>query len=451
MHKIKKLLPLYFLLLFYTTGLFAQTDNKAYGRDTGTYTPSHENLKTREWFANAKFGMFIHWGLFSLLGGGEWVMYGRKITVKDYTRLEQFFNPVDFDAHTWVSLAKNAGMKYITLVTRHHDGFSLWDTKYSNFNIMNTPYKKDIVKQIADECHKQGIKLAFYYSLLDWHRDDYSWWTGTGEKNTGRTVKGKWEDYIQFMKNQLTELLTNYGEVTDIWFDGYWNQLIKEGVKGNDSTFVDWHMKEIYELIHKLQPACMVGNNHHLAPLPGEDFQMFESHVPGEGHDEISRLPLESCNSVGDAWGFNISDKYKTHTELIALLVKSAAPGGNLLLNIGPMPNGAIQPEYTERLLWMGNWLKTYGESIYNTKGGYIGLQKWGCITQTNGKVFVHVLKQNGASIKLEAFPFKKIIRAYLLKDNSLVNASLKNEVVEIPDQSPTDEDPDQVVVLEIK
>src|SRR6201996_9772757 len=172
---------------------------------TATYTPSPQNEKAREWFTDAKFGLFIHWGPFSVPGDGEWVMNNRKITVKNYTRLEHFFNPIDFNAQQWVSLAKQGGMKYITLITRHHDGFSMWETKYSDFNIMHTPYKHDIVRMLADECHKQGIKLFLYYSLLDWRRDDYQYWTGRTGQGTGRTVHGDWNQYIQFMKNQLTE------------------------------------------------------------------------------------------------------------------------------------------------------------------------------------------------------------------------------------------------------
>ncbi len=199
------------------------------------YSPSPENIAARNDFQDAKFGLFIHWGPFSILGDGEWVMNNENITVKNYTRLMNFFNPVEFDAHQWVSMAKNAGMKYITLITRHHDGFSMWDTKYSDFNIMNTPYKKDIVKMMTDECHKQNIKLFLYYSLLDWRRNDYSWWTGRTGRGTGRTMHGNWNDYIAFMKNQLTELLTNYSEIEGIWFDGYWDQTAAEGAKDRSS------------------------------------------------------------------------------------------------------------------------------------------------------------------------------------------------------------------------
>ena len=179
-----------------------------------TYSPSSANIQARSEFQDAKFGLFIHWGVFSILGDAEWVMQNENIRIQDYTHLMHFFNPTQFDAHEWVSMAKNAGMKYITLITRHHDGFSMWNTKYSDFNIMNTPYKKDVVKMIADECHKQNMKLFLYYSLLDWRRNDYSWWTGRTGQGTGRTIHGDWNDYISFMKNQLTELLSNMEKLT---------------------------------------------------------------------------------------------------------------------------------------------------------------------------------------------------------------------------------------------
>lgn len=424
-----------------------------------SYVPSPQNEKAREWFTNAKFGLFIHWGPFSIPGDGEWVMNNRNITVKNYTRLEKFFNPIDFDAHTWVSLAKAAGMKYITLITRHHDGFSMWNTRYSAFNIMHTPYKKDIVKLMADECHHQGIKLFLYYSLLDWRRDDYSYWTGRTGHGTGRTVHGKWEDYIQFMKNQLTELLTHYGEIGGIWFDGYWDQMAGESKdrKEND-VWVDWHIRELYDLIHHLQPQCLIGNNHHMTPLPGEDFQMFEQDVPGENTNglsfqKISALPLETCATINNSWGFNLTDTtYKTPAQLVGLLVKSAGNGGNLLLNIGPMPNGEIQPEFVDRLHWMGNWLAKYGESIDHTSGGYIRPQKWGCLTQAGGKTFVHVLQPGVGTIRLEQFPYKKIGKAWLLKNGSTVSITLSSDgTLEFSAPSPTTDDPDAVVVLEVR
>lgn len=387
------------------------------------YSPTKKNLEAREWFRNAGFGMFIHWGLYSLPGAGEWVMNNRNITVANYSRLADFFNPVDFDAKEWVGLAKKAGMRYITLVTRHHDGFSMWDTKFSDFNIMHTPYKKDIVKLLAEECHKQGIKLFFYYSLLDWRRNDYSYWTGNTGKGTGRTAKGSWPDYIQFMKNQLTELLTNYGEIGGIWFDGYWDQL-DNADHDQPTSRVDWHFREIYDLIHRLQPQCLVGNNHHITPLPGEDFQMFEKDLPGNnttgfGGASVSQLPLETCETMNNSWGFNITDdNYKSVKQLVHYLVRSAGQDANFLLNIGPMPNGKIQPEFTDTLTAIGQWMTAHGESIYGTRGNLVPPQNWGVVTRKNKTIFVHILNKpaNGLSVFIPGLT-QKIVSASAMKD----------------------------------
>ena len=382
----------YLLIFFFVFAAYSNTSAQP-------YSPTSENLRAREWFSNARFGLFIHWGPFSIPGEGEWVMNNRNISVKDYTRLMNFFNPIEFNAAQWVSTAKNAGMNYITLITRHHDGFSMWDTKFSDFNIMNSPYHRDIVRLLADECHKQGIKLFLYYSLLDWRRDDYSYWTGNTGHGTGRTLHGNWDNYIQFMKNQLTELLTNYGEIAGIWFDGYWDQLDNSN-HDNPTPRVNWHFREIYDLIHKLQPQCLVGNNHHITPLPGEDFQMFEKDLPGGnttgfGGASVSPLPLETCETINNSWGFNITDdKYKSLKQLIDYLVKAAGYNANFLLNIGPMPNGEIQTEFIDRLKGVGNWLQKYGESIYGARGNIIPPQDWGVVTAKNKFLFAHILKR---------------------------------------------------------
>jgi alpha-L-fucosidase len=419
------------------------------------YTPAASNLKQREWFNDARFGLFIHWGPFSIPGSGEWVMNERKLNVHNYTNLKDFFNPVAFNAEQWVSMAKHAGMKYITLITRHHDGFSMWDTKYSDFNIMNTPYKKDIVKMMADECHKQGIKLYLYYSLLDWRREDYPHETGRTGQNSGRTGKGDYASYLQFMKNQLTELLSNYGEIGGIWFDGHWDQTEPEGSKDRTSR-IDWKYNEIYGLIHKLQPQCMIGNNHHLTPFAGEDFQMFERDLPGENKSGLSfqkaseKLPLETCETISNSWGYNLSDTYyKSNKELVHMLVKAASLGSNLLLNIGPMPSGKIQPEFQDRLAGLGDWLKVYGESIYGTKAGFIKPQTWGSITQNGNKIYIHIVDGKTTALDLENVPVKKIKKAYLLKDKSEVNFTFKKSKLSIA-TVPNAGEPDQVIVLEI-
>lgn len=365
---------------------------------TQTYTPTVENLAARKEFQDARFGMFIHWGASSVLGAGEWVMNNRNIKVKDYTRLQQIFNPQQFNAAEWVATAKNAGMKYIVFITRHHDGFSNWDTKYSDWKITNTPYGKDVLKLLSDECKKQNMKLGLYYSTLDWYRSDYPYETGRTGKGTGRTEKSNYAAYLQFMKNQLTELLTNYGEIMSIWFDGHWDQTNPEG-HADMTSRIDWRYAEIYSLIHRLQPQCLIGNNHHLEPLQGEDFQMFEKDLPGQNKTGLSfqaaseSLPLETCETINGSWGYNITDNnYKTVKDLVHYLVNAAGLNTNFLLNVGPMPNGKIQTEFIDTLKAIGSWLAINGEAIYGTRGNVIEAQEWGTVTAKNKTRYVHIL-----------------------------------------------------------
>ena len=382
------------------------------------YFPSKENLEARKWFEEAKFGLFIHWGVYSVLGDGEWVMNNQNISIKEYERLPSFFNPIAFNADEWVKMAKEAGMKYITITSRHHDGFSMFDSAASNYNIVDkTPYGKDVLKMLSDACRKEGIKLFFYYSQLDWYRDDYFPRGRTGNGISGRG-EGDWNDYIDFMKAQLTELLTNYGEIGGIWFDGQWDQHEWDG-KRFGKLKADFKLKEVYELIHKLQPQALIGSNHHLAPNPGEDFQMFEKDLPGKGTkdfatsaDDIGNLPLEVCETINGSWGFNLKDrKHKSEKELIQYLVKAAGYGSNLLLNVGPMPNGKIQEEHIESLKKMGKWVKENGITIYNTKRGPIAPSDEIASTQNGNIIYIHILDNKKLEYNIEGFnsKFKKI------------------------------------------
>ncbi|HSC55350.1 MAG TPA: alpha-L-fucosidase [Phnomibacter sp.] len=388
-----------------------------------TYTPAPANLAARKEFQDDKFGMFIHWGASSVLGNGEWVMTNRNIKVQDYNRLINFFNPQDFDAAKWVGIAKAAGMKYITFITRHHDSFSNWDTKQSDWKITNTPYGKDVLKQLADECHKQGIKLYCYYSLLDWYRSDYQYETGKTGRGTGRTEKSNWDSYIRFMKAQLTELLTNYGEISGIWFDGHWDQ-VDNDANGKPKSKVDWRYNEIYELIHKLQPQCLISNNHHLAPIPGEDFQAFEKDLPGHntsgfGGAAVSTLPLETCETMNDSWGYNITDRnYKSTKKLVQFMVKAACYNANLLLNIGPMPNGDVQPEFRDTLAKMGAWMNKYGTTIYGTRGAITAPKNWGGFTQKGKTVYMHILNKPEEGNYIFIPELKEKIKTAVMLDN---------------------------------
>jgi alpha-L-fucosidase len=330
--------------------------------------------------------MFIHWGIYSILGDGEWVMFNQKIPYDKYKRIANAFYPHDFNAVEWVQTAKAAGMKYITITSRHHDGFSMFNTTATPYNIVQaTPYHRDPLMELAKECEKEGIELHFYYSLLDWGRPDY----GFGKPIVNHTpANTDWNSYINFMKTQLTELITKYPNVTGIWFDGHWER-----------PDVNWHYDEIYSLIHQLNPKVLIGNNHHLAPMKGEDFQMFEKDLPGEnttgfsGGSKIGQLPLETCETINNSWGFNINDNhYKSVKQIVHYLVNAAGRNANFLLNVGPMPNGKIQPEFVDTLTKVGEWMKKYGQTIYDSRGNVVAPQPWGVVTQKGNVLYAHIL-----------------------------------------------------------
>lgn len=400
------------------------------------YQPTPQNLASRNQFQDNRFGMFVHWGVSSMLGAGEWVMQNRNIKVKDYALLKESFYPNQFNAAEWVGAAKSAGMKYIVFITRHHDGFSNWDTKQSDWKITNTPYGKDVLKQLAEECKKQGIQLGLYYSTLDWFREDYPYTTGRTGQGTGRKSGGDYDSYLKFMKAQLTELLTNYGEIMSIWFDGHWDQTNPEGSKDRSSR-IDWKYNEIYELIHQLQPTCLIGNNHHLDPIPGEDFQMFEKDLPGQNHTGLSfqkpsdQLPLETCETMNNSWGYNITDHaHKSVKELVHYLVKAASLNTNFLLNVGPMPNGKIQAENIDTLKSLGNWMKQYAATIQGTRGNIIPTQEWGVITAKGKRVFVHVIKQMNTDYIFIPYTSGKIKSANLFSNKTNISFKQVDEGV---------------------
>lgn len=362
------------------------------------YVPTPENLQNRKEFAESRLGIFIHWGLYSTFAQGEWYMNNASVDAREYAKAMNGFYPHRFDARQWVSAFKAAGAKYICFTTRHHEGFSMWDTRWSDYNIMNTPYGKDIVRQLAEECHRQGIKLHLYYSHIDWTREDYP--AGRTGRGTKRLDRADWPAYYRFMNNQLTELLTNYGEIGAIWFDGWWDHDV-------DSVPFNWELEEQYKLIHDLQPGCLVGNNHHQTPFEGEDIQIFERDVPGENKaglsgQDISALPLETCQTMNHSWGYRVTDQeYKSTRELIQLLVRTSGKGANLLLNVGPQPDGTLPEAALTRLTEMGQWLDRYGESIYATVAGDYR-EGDNLITTRNGNVlYVHILNTDIEQVKM--------------------------------------------------
>ncbi len=424
------------------------------------YVPSKENLENREWFRDAHFGMFIHWGVSCVLGKEiGWALSGQDID--KYRENIHVFNPQKFDAAAVVKLAKDAGMKYITFTTRHHDSFSMFNTKYSDWSIMNTPYGKDVLKQLADECQKQDIRLFCYYSLTDFYRADYC--QGNVKKATGIEGECNWESYIQFMKNQLTEILTNYGPIYGIWFDGHWDQV--ENLPGSKSGVQKraWQYDEIYQLIHDLQPGCMIVNNHHLSVFQGEDFQTFERDLPGENTGGgfsadagvSGNLPLETSDIIGKSWGYSTNDTVnRSATELIHMLIKSAGLGANFLLNIGPTPEGEVQPAQSKRLLAMGDWLKTYGETIYGTRKSFMKPAGWGVAVEKGDKVYLHIIdpSKTGNTLNLSDFPYElKQGKWFDTKENVKFNAGKAKGEIGLQIDEHKNNMIDNVIVLEVK
>lgn len=353
------------------------------------YIPTEENLQARKEFEGFRFGIFLHWGIYSEFAQGEWYLNTGKLLHEEYAKAASCFYPIKFNADEWVKAIKNSGAKYITFTSRHHDGFSMWKTKESNYNIVDaTPFKRDVIRELSEACRKEGIRLHLYYSILDWMREDYP--LGRTGHFTGRTLKPDYNHYFQFMKNQVHELLCNYEGVEGIWLDGYWDH-------DSDSIPFNWRMAEFYDYIHSLKTGCLIGNNHHIAPIDGEDFQMFERDLPGENKaglsgQDISQLPLEMCQTMNGMWGYKVADQnYKSSRELITLLVRAASKGSNLLLNIGPQPNGELPQTALERLKDIGMWISRYGETIYDTKKGEE--YPWGVTTKKGNHTFVHVLE----------------------------------------------------------
>mmetsp|Transcript_78494 Transcript_78494/g.211084 ORF Transcript_78494/g.211084 Transcript_78494/m.211084 type:complete len:485 (-) Transcript_78494:76-1530(-) len=360
------------------------------------YEPSKGNLKNREIFKQLRFGLFIHWGVYSLLGRGEWVMHHDKIPIQSYKLLAPQFNPVLFNATEWVQTAISAGMRYITFTAKHHDGFCMWHTKQTNWNIVDaTPFKTDVLRELAKATSAANMPLFVYYSPLDWSHPDY-YPRGMTGRTSGRPESGNWSNYLAYMHRQLEEILTGYGPIAGIWLDGWWDQPSHE----------HWRTEETYQLIHRLQPDALIGNNHHRSPFWGEDLQLFEKDAPGENtagyaHSSMTvdaRLPLETCDTIhaNGAWGYTHDHTPRPIDWIVRSLVRAAGYGGNLLLNLGPQPDGQLQTEYVTTLEHVGAWLATAGEAVYGTRAGPTPVEHWGASTHTRDAVYVHVLEWPG-------------------------------------------------------
>ncbi|MEK7404607.1 MAG: alpha-L-fucosidase, partial [Acidobacteriota bacterium] len=367
------------LLLLAAVSALAAEDRTAPGAREGDRTaPVAREGDRTAWFREAKFGMFIHWGPYSLASvEASWPIMrpGAKsyppISETDYRALPQRFNPVRFDARAWVRLAKAAGQRYMVFTSKHHDGFSMFDSAYTNYKIANTPYKKDIVAELAAAAKAEAMPLGFYYSPPDMNHPGFRDTSKPASENWGgEPARAEWPLYLDYMQLQITELLTRYGDVAILWFDGLGGQQKYDG-------------RRFHKLIRELQPACLINNR---IGLDG-DYQTPEQVIPKTIPSPEKFRLWETCMTINRTWAYNKHDSnYKSVTQLIRALVEIASKGGNFLLNVGPTPEGTIQPEFEERLLGIGAWLKVNGESIYGTTYGPLPNT-----TAKGGTVYLHV------------------------------------------------------------
>lgn len=408
------------------------------------YVPSAENIEARKQFDGFRFGIFLHWGIYSEFAQGEWYLNTGKLNKDEYAKAASCFYPIRFNASEWVKAFKASGAKYITFTSRHHDGFSMYKTHENDYNIVDaTPFGRDVLKELSEACQQEGIQLHLYYSILDWIREDYP--LGRTGHDTGRTLKPNYDSYFQFMKNQVRELLTNYPNVAALWFDGYWDH-------DQDTIPFNWRMEEFYRYIHQLKPSCLIGNNHHITPIEGEDFQMFERDLPGENKagysgQAISKLPLEMCQTMNGMWGYKVADQnYKSVDELVTLIIRAAAKGCNLLLNIGPQPNGELPALALDRLQGIGKWMDSYGETIYGSQRG-IDDATWGVTTKKGNTTYIHVLDKTCTQLDYAMDKRPKQVKDFLTGNVIKCKYDKKKKCVMIPLEG-INGDPDRVITI---
>ena len=350
------------------------------------YVPSEANRQARKEFSEHRLGIFLHWGVYSMFAQGEWYYQTKRLAREPYVAAAAGFNPYLFNASEWARAFKDAGAGYVCLTTRHCDGFSLWPSDATDFDVDATPSKRDLVGELTQAVKAEGMRMHFYYSLMDWIREDYP----SSTKDTRKDPeKADYNHYFEFMTAQIRELMTRY-HPGGFWLDGWFDHK-------NDPEPFNWRLDELYSLIHGIDDACLIGNNHHIEPFPGEDFQMFERLFPGEkisGRDHyVSReIPLEMCEPINDSWGFKIEDRnYKSVKNLIRLLVRNTSRDANLLLNIGPYASGALPDEALERLKGIGEWMRQYSRTVDGCgSAGYVE-QPWGYVTRNEGSIFLHI------------------------------------------------------------
>lgn len=362
-------LQLLLIVTLVTNAVMAQTSPGIAQKTIGNETAAQKTQRM-EWWTDARFGMFIHWGLYSQAARHEWVKHNEKITNEGYQKYFDQFNPDMFDAKKWAKQAKAAGMKYAVLTTKHHEGFCLFDSKYTNYKAPNTSSKRDLVREYVNAFREQGLKVGFYYSLLDWHHPDYTIDdihpqspADKSDASYARLNRGRdMVKYRQYMRNQITELLTNYGKIDILWLDFSFPQKDGHG-KGKD----DWGSVELLKLIRKLQPGIIIDNRLNLEEYKdGADFETPEQVSTAELAKYRGKT-WETCQTFSGSWGYyRDENSWKTHRQLLDLLITSVSNGGNLILNVGPTARGEFDYRATHALDSLSHWMHANSTAIYH-------------------------------------------------------------------------------------
>ncbi len=379
----------------------------------------------KEWFSKARFGMFIHWGIYSILARGEWIRLIERIPSREYEALSWKFKAEKYNPEEWVELAEHAGMRYMVLTTRHHDGFSLFDSEVSDFTAPKTGAKRDLVAEFVEACRKRDMRIGFYYSLLDWRYPAY--FLGPEKDPEG------WREFVEYVHVQVRELCTNYGRVDILWYDGGWPWKAE-----------DWRAAELNAMVRKLQPDILINDR---SGLP-EDFDTPEQQIiPSKDPKRM----WEACMTMNDSWGYSAGDKnWKSTRQLIHALVYCASGGGNLLLNVGPKADGTIPLSSVRRLREIGRWMKVNGESIYGSERSNLRGSAVGPVTVKDGRVYVHVLRWPGREFTVTCIK-NRVLSAYILPTKQELTVIQEGERITLKGLPKRPLDPyDTVIVLEL-
>jgi len=441
-----------FFLIFSIAGKSQQTKSKNFLSETKA-----QKEQRMKWWKDARFGLFIHWGLYSVPAGewkgqtnhAEWIRTTAQIPIGEYEKFVQQFDPEKFNATEWVQLAKQAGMEYIVITSKHHDGFCMFDTKQTDFSIMSTPFHRDVMKELSEACKKEGIQFCFYHSIMDWHHPDYlprrEW-----EKDRP-TTGANFSNYISYMKKELKELLTNYGKIGVLWFDGEW-----------ENTWTHERGKDLYQYVRSLQPSILINNRvdvgrEGLVGLNkgGEfigDFGTPEQEIPATG---VPGVDWESCMTMNNNWGYNShDDNWKSSEDLVRKLIDIASKGGNFLLNVGPTAAGVFPQASIDRLRDIGAWMKVNHEAIYATEASPFKKLSWGRCTQKTipggTRLYLHVFDWPGDGKLVVPGLGSQVSSCYALANKMKLAGERKNTDYVINIAPVTKQDYATVIVIEV-